>query len=330
MSFTFRPAKRELIRLLIGISGGTGSGKSWSGMELATGLSGGKRFAVLDTENGRARLYADHFDFDVADLEGPFTPGRYLEGIRDAVKAGYSTVVIDQFSHEWEGDGGILDAHEAILDDMAGNDWKKREGCNMVAWARAKAPHKAMMQELIQMKAHIVICLRADDKIEMAKEDGKTVIRPKQTLIGKDGWVPICEKRFPFELTLSFLMKADNPGVPKPIKNLAPEFKSFFPLDKPLTRQSGILLAEWASGMVAADAAPSGPIAKESDISPGLRPLCRECSKDANEEVQLAFVPSGKTNTGTAYDAFWQCAKKIKGHTMVKHADALEKARQAL
>lgn len=246
--FVFRPAKRELIRLLVGISGGTGSGKSWSGMELATGLSGGKRFAVIDTENGRARLYADHFNFDVADLEAPFTPTRYMEAIQAAVAAGYDTVFVDQFSHEWEGDGGILETQDEILTKMAGDDWKKRDACNMISWAKAKAPHKEMMQALIQTKAHVIIGLRAEDKIEMVKVDGKTVIRPKQTLTGKDGWVPICEKRFPFELTLSFLVTADAPGVPKPIKNLAPEFKGFFPLDKPITRECGRLLAEWAKG----------------------------------------------------------------------------------
>ncbi len=323
--FTFRPAKREMIRLLVGVSGGTGSGKSWSSMELASGIAGDARFAVIDTENGRARLYADHFKFDVTDLEAPFTPERYMEAIRDAVKAGYSTIVVDQFSQEWEGDGGVLDDHEAILDKMCGNDYAKREACNMVAWAKAKAPHKAMMQDLIQTKANVIICLRADDKVEMAKENGKTVIRPKQTLIGKDGWVPICEKRFPFELTLSFLLTADAPGVPKPIKNLAPEFRDFFPLNKPMSKESGAKLAEWARGASAVPLPAQTPSARAEDVPSGFTPLCNPCSKEAKNEVFMVFVPAGKTPQGREYEAFWQCPKKIKEHGAEKHAEWVAK-----
>ena len=45
--------------LNIVISGGTGSGKTFSAMRLASGIAGGKPFAVIDTENRRALHYAD-------------------------------------------------------------------------------------------------------------------------------------------------------------------------------------------------------------------------------------------------------------------------------
>jgi hypothetical protein len=41
---------------------------------------------------------------------------------------------------------------------------------------------------------------------------------PKASLTGLDGWIPIAEKNLPYELTASFLLMADKPGVPKPIK----------------------------------------------------------------------------------------------------------------
>ena len=55
MSVSFREARREGVPLLLGLAGGTGSGKTWSAMTLAKGLAGAKRFAVIDTENGRAK-----------------------------------------------------------------------------------------------------------------------------------------------------------------------------------------------------------------------------------------------------------------------------------
>jgi hypothetical protein len=84
MTITFRPAVRENVPLLLGLAGGTGSGKTYSAMALAKGLAGGKRFAVIDTENGRAKHYADDFEFDAADLHAPFRPDAYAEAIEAA------------------------------------------------------------------------------------------------------------------------------------------------------------------------------------------------------------------------------------------------------
>src|SRR6185436_10622008 len=68
MSFVLKPAVRENVPLLIGLAGGTGSGKTYSAMRLAKGLAGGQKFAVIDTESGRARAYADEFQFDSGEL----------------------------------------------------------------------------------------------------------------------------------------------------------------------------------------------------------------------------------------------------------------------
>src|SRR5262245_24721634 len=119
MPFHFRPAVRSEIRLLLALSGGTGSGKTYSAMRLASGLAGDKNFAVIDTENGRASMYADQFKFDVGELAAPFTPDAYLEAIIAAEKAGYGVILVDSMSHEWAGEGGILDMQEAELDRMA-------------------------------------------------------------------------------------------------------------------------------------------------------------------------------------------------------------------
>ena len=246
-NFTFRPARRENVSLLIGLAGGTGSGKTWSAMSLAKGICGDKPFAVIDTENGRASHYADQFRFDVLDLRAPFSPDAYANAILAADKAGYGAIVVDSMSHVWAGDGGVLDWQEAELDRMAGDDWKKREAVKMAAWIKPKMAHKHMVQKLLQVRAHLILCFRAEPKIEIVREGGKTVIQPKQTLTGLDGWVPICEKSLPFELTVSFLLTADAPGMPKPIK-LQEQHRALFPLGKTINEASGRLVAEWASG----------------------------------------------------------------------------------
>lgn len=248
MSFSFRPALRENVGLLIGLVGASGSGKTYTAMELASGIAGGKPFAVIDTEAGRAKHYADLFKFDHGDLKPPFRPNTYAEAIAAADQAGYPVIVVDSTSHEHAGEGGLLDWHEEELTRMAGDDYRKRDTCNMAAWIKPKSAHKQMVQKLLQVRAHLILCFRAEEKVEMVKgDDGKWKIQPKASPVGLHGWVPVCEKSMPYELTASFLLTADAPGVPKPIK-LQAQHRALFPLDKPITKESGKRIAEWAAG----------------------------------------------------------------------------------
>ena len=248
MSFQFRPAKRENVGLIIGLAGASGSGKTYTAMRLASGISGDKPFAVIDTEAGRAKHYAEQFRFDHGDLKPPFRPDAYTEAIKAADAAGYPVIVVDSASHVWAGEGGILDWQEEELNRMAGDDWKKREACKMAAWIKPKGQHKRMVQSLLQVRAHLILCFRAEEKLEMSRDDkGKMQIAKKQGATGLDGWFPICEKNLPYELTASFLLLATKPGVPHPIK-LQEQHRALFPHDKPITEESGKRLSEWASG----------------------------------------------------------------------------------
>jgi hypothetical protein len=273
MAFNFRPATRENVGLLIGLSGGTGSGKTFTAMRLAQGIAGDKPFAVIDTEAGRAKHYADRFKFDHGDLTPPFTPDRYAEAIAAADAAKYPVIVVDSTSHEWAGEGGILDWQEAELDRMAGSDWKKRESCKMAAWIKPKMSHKHMVQRLLQVRAHLILCFRAEPKVEMVRgEGGRMEIREKQSLTGLHGWIPITEKNLPYELTASFLLMADKPGVPLPIK-LQEQHRILFPLDKPITEESGARLVAWANGgapKTAAAPAAADPAADTTNLDDWL------------------------------------------------------------
>lgn len=296
---SFSPAVRANVPLLIGMVGGTGSGKTVSAFELATGLSGGKPFAVIDTESGRAKHYAADaespavmsriersllpftYRFDHADLRAPFRPDAYTDALITAEEAGYTVAVVDSMSHVWAGDGGVLDWQEEELDRMAGQDYGKREACKMAAWVKPKVAHKRMMQRLLQMRMHLILCFRAEQKIEMIKEEGKWKIVPKVSLTGLEGWIPVCEKTLPYELTASFLLTADAPGIVKPIK-LQQQHRPFFPLDQPVTREAGRLLAEWSKG---------GPTAA---VLPPPRPF-----------DELAAAGEAIAATGTAALAQW-------------------------
>jgi hypothetical protein len=287
----FKEAVRRDVSLIIGLAGTSGSGKTYSALELATGLAGGEKFVVIDTENGRALHYADRFRFDHGDLRAPFRPDAYAAVADKADAAGYPVIVVDSMSHEHAGEGGLLDWHEEILDRIAGDDWRKREACKMKAWIEPKMSHKRLVQHLLKVRAHLILCFRAEEKVEMSKENGKTVIRPKQSVVGADGFMPISEKNLPYELTASFLMRAERPGVPIPIK-LEEQHRALFPLDSTITRETGRLLAEWAKGGDAG--APEVllstvlAIIKNAKDADGLKIAAEQAKKLSGEDVKAA------------------------------------------
>ena len=109
MAMQFKKAQRRLSKLRLAIQGPSGSGKTFGALLLAKGLGGS--IAVIDTERGSASLYSDVEgmpEFDVLDLEAPYTPERYIEAITAAEQAGYDILIIDSMTHEWSGVGGCF------------------------------------------------------------------------------------------------------------------------------------------------------------------------------------------------------------------------------
>lgn len=263
MTFQFSPAKRENVSVLIALAGSSGSGKTFSALRLAQGISPSGKIAFIDTEARRGLHYAEQFQFIHADMRPPFRPERFVEGIRAAEAAGAEVVIIDSFSMEYDGEGGIID----WADDLAAKGVKSPGN-----WKDPKLAHKKLMNSLLQCRASIIFCLRADEKIRIARENGKTIVEPL-------GWMPICEKRFMFEQTLSFTLTPDRPGIPNfnlPHK-LQSQHRAMFSDRVPIGEDAGKALAEWARGgnpvspgnqasatSAASDAAPSG-VADEPD-----------------------------------------------------------------
>jgi len=270
--FAFRPAIREQVGLLIGLAGASGSGKTFSAMRLASGIVGkDEKFAVIDTEARRSLHYADMFKFDIGELHPPFRPESYADAILAADKAGYKVIVVDSFSHEWAGEGGILDWQEEELNRMAGDSYQKREACKMAAWIKPKMEHKKMVQRLLQCKATLILCFRSEEKMKMEKVRDEQSGKEKTAII-PIGWQPICEKNLPYELTVSFLLTPDKPGMPQPLK-LQEQHKALFPLNKAINEESGKLVAEWAKGGAAPVAIDYAEILDKAASLPELQKL---------------------------------------------------------
>lgn len=162
----FKKAERKQAKLRLALAGPSGSGKTYSALLIAKGLGG--KIAVLDTEKGSASLYADLVDFDVVDLMTPFTPERYIDVITAAEAAGYDTLVIDSYSHEWTGPGGCLEANEALAHSkFRGNTW--------AAWNETTPRHRKLTNKILGSSMHIICTMRS--KTETVQGEGKKIIK---------------------------------------------------------------------------------------------------------------------------------------------------------
>jgi len=205
MILNIRQAMREGSKVVIGISGQSGSGKTLTALKIARGMvAHAGEIGFLDTENKRGSLYADELDapFLIGDLYPPFSPLRYAEAIKEFQAAGVKVLVIDSISHEWEGEGGCIDIAENTTGKVA--NWKK-----------AKAEHKKFMNALLQADMHIIACIRAREQVDFINPSS-----PKSL-----GVQPICEKNFMFEMTASVMMSSEGKEsrhikVPKDLKTI--------------------------------------------------------------------------------------------------------------
>lgn len=261
MTYEFRPARSiDAVRsLLIALAGSSGSGKTYSALRIATGLveGTGKRIRFIDTEGGRGLHYKDQFDYDYTEIAAPFRPMTYQDAILAAEQDPQTgVIVVDSLSHEWEGEGGILEWADEIL--LSAGTWPDGNPKMKppAQWKEPKQAHKRFMNRMLQCRAHLIFCLRAEEKMLMETQTDnqgrkKTVVVAAKDRPLHERWAPICEKRFMYEMTASFLMldktSGGTPGVPVPLK-LQEQHKGAFPDGKHISEASGHALAEWAGG----------------------------------------------------------------------------------
>lgn len=249
--------------LLIGLGGPTGAGKTESGIRIAKGIAEaqGGEFCVIDTENKRALNKKNRYRFKHLDLQAPYSPENYEAAIRAAIKGGYRAIFVDSFSHEWDGEGGLSDDANEILERMSKGDAARAEKLTALAWKQPKQRHKKLMSFLRKCEVPIIFGLRAEPKIKFMKDStGKTQVIDA-------GWLPIAEKMFGYDMLIYALMMAENPGIPVHLKKLEPEFEPMFPIGKQITEECGRLLAAWASGRVVDWAKDINAAASRKDVA---------------------------------------------------------------
>lgn len=221
--FTIRKAERSLSKLRIGLAGPSGSGKTYSALLLAHGLAEWEHIAIIDTENGSADLYSHLGPYNVLTLEKPFSPDRYIDAIKAAEEAEMKVIIIDSITHEWNGQGGILEMQDKL-------------GGRFQDWAKVTPIHNRFIQAILTSKAHIITTVRSKTDYAMSNEGGG------KSKVQKVGMKPETREGFEYEMTVAFDLNINNMAtISKDRTGQYPRDAAFI-----ITEDIGKDLAKWA------------------------------------------------------------------------------------
>lgn len=303
MNMRFIPVTQitDPLNLAIGISGASGTGKTYTALLMARGIAevvAGKKGApigYIDTENRRALHYKAafpemlHLDFKAVDDAGNmlgFGPERWIAAIDAADAAGLPVVIVDSLSHSWEGVGGILDMQAEELDRLTSEAEAKANGRYAVdpakfseqAWIRPKARYRRLIDRIVRAKTNVIICNRA--KPVRQAGFGDKAKNARQTKLRRDDvpWDIAGDASMVFEMVTSVILDPSAPGCPVHQIKVADQFKGLLDPRRPMNEATGRAMAEWAKGQ--------GEAQKQKQIMDRAREKAREGTKPFTEWYQ--------------------------------------------
>lgn len=265
-------AKRHQVKLRLNLSAPSGAGKTFSALRMASGLvNDWSKICVIDTENGSASLYSQLGEFNVIQLEPPFSPERYIQALKCAIDAGQEVIIIDSSSHEWSGQGGCLEINDILAAaKYKGNTW--------AAWSETTPRHDSFVNYVLHAPCHIITCTRS--KMETVMGDDKKVKKIGMKDLQRDGWE--------YELTVSLTIDRDThlAIASKDRTNLFEKSEPFL-----ITEETGAKIKRWCeAGWVKQDTI------NEIPLSIGKPTLTDKQFEKALEKVAVnGLMKDGKT-----------------------------------
>jgi AAA domain len=255
-----RPAVRPSLKARLMLSGPSGAGKTWSGLEIASVL--GERVLVIDTEKESALTYADDFVFTHLPWHEPYDP-RELGSELIAAAADFDVIIVDSFTHFWGGAGGTLD----IADGKFGG------------WKTARPAQADAVTGILSAACHVIICVRS--KIEYIQEEIEDKGRRKQT-VKKLGLAPQQDSTLEYELNLAVEIDIDHRINVSKSRTTAVPVGSTFPAGH--ARDLAKQYAAWLE---------SGEPYADLDIRSGIDTDMRALPQDAKRELWAEWKASG-------------------------------------
>ena len=289
MALKIREAKKTQLAVKVLCSGSSGSGKTYTALRLATGITNQEpngKIVLINTEGNRGELYAGDFKYDIIDLEEPFTPESYIEAIQFAINQGATVVIIDSLSHEW-----------SFLNELVNN----MPGTSFQNWCKVKPRHRKLTDYIAGVGTHIIATGRGKDEYVMEVNDkGKQT--PKKVGVGVQQ-----EKDTEYEYMVTFNIIQDT-HVANVMKDNTHLFEGRYEI---LTEKDGEALYKWATS---GEKAPERPEPLQQQVIA----LAKELGGSANPDVKNAV----ESNIECARPTDCTDVTKLK-----KAIEALEKKR---
>ena len=297
----FVTAKRKQVWTKTLLTGPSGSGKSVGALRVATGLANkcGSRVAYIGTEGSRDLYYSDRWEYDLLQIEDPYTPEKYIEAIDLAIAEGYKVCIIDSLSHEW---ATINDIH----DKMPGNSFTN--------WGKLKPRHRAMVEKILYSPIHIIATARGKDTWVLEEKNGKQV--PKKVGLGAQQ-----DKDISYEYTVSLVIDQGN-HVSTADKDNTGIFDGRYEV---LTEKHGEELYNWANSSDIPPEVKEPKSYTEASISPEeslksikkeIVELCTALGGTKNEQLMATlkqFSANGNPNAIKSIEKAQECLAAIKG-----------------
>ncbi|MEA4981538.1 MAG: AAA family ATPase [Paludibacter sp.] len=157
-----RQSERKQAKIKLAIQGCAGSGKTYSSLLLAFGITNNwSKIAVIDSENGSADLYAHLGAYNVLNLNNNYSPENYMEAISICENSGkIDVIIIDSLSQSWD---FLLEYHSGL------------SGNSFTNWGKITPRQNALIQKILQSKAHVICTMRTKQDYVLNQKDGKFV-----------------------------------------------------------------------------------------------------------------------------------------------------------
>lgn len=221
---TFTKATTAGRKLRLALFGESGTGKSYSALQIAFGMGG--KVAVIDSE-GAICDYADLGDFVYARIAPPYTVNAYLDRLHAAEAGGFDILIIDSLTHAWSGSGGLLEKQEQSAAKM-----RKRN--DFAAWGTVTPEYNRLIEAILQSRCHIIATMRGKDKYQK-QDDGDGHERYTRT-----GTAPSQRRGIEYEFTAVLELNHDH--IAHSTKDRT---RLFAGRPHPISRDTGVMLRDW-------------------------------------------------------------------------------------
>lgn len=184
MMFTFAPATREQARARIGLQGPAGSGKTMTALKVAERLADGGQIGLVDTERKSSLTYAPvpgrpdlgGIEFLHLPLDN-YDPRNLIEAVRAATAARLPVLIVDSWSHFWNGKGGLLEIVET-----AGQ--APGAGGSFGGWRKGNPIEQNMLEALLNYPGHLIVTMRTKGDYSI---EGKKVTKLGVKAVQREG-----------------------------------------------------------------------------------------------------------------------------------------------